>query len=120
MPTPDPARFIPMGPADFQVLLCLTREPQHGYAIMKVVEEASGGRVRIAVGSLYRIIGRLLSSNLVEEVDGLDDAPRPGKRRRCYALTALGRAVAQAEAQRLKDTVALAEAENLLTASREA
>ena len=102
------------------ILLSLSGEPRHGYAIMKMVEEASGSRVRIAVGSLYRIIGRLLSSNLVEEIDGLDDAPRPGRRRRCYGLTALGRAVVQAEAQRLKDTLALAEAQNLLTASKEA
>lgn len=114
MRQPDPASFLPLSPIDFQVLLALTRRSLHGYAIMKAVEEASGGRVRIAVGSLYRIIGRLLSSRLIQETEDPDQLPRPGKQRRSYGLTPLGLSVARAEARRLSDTVSQPEAQELL------
>jgi DNA-binding PadR family transcriptional regulator len=104
-----------MGPTDFQVLLVLIKKSLHGYAIMKAVEDASAGRVRIEVGSLYRIIGRLLTSGLIQEAADDDETPRPGRQRRAYTLTDLGLAVARAEAGRLRDTVALARAEELLT-----
>ena len=114
MPQPDPSRFLPLSPTDFQVLLALTRCSLHGYAIMKAVEEASGGRVRVAVGSLYRIIGRLVTSRLIEETEEPDAIPRPGKQRRRYGLTPLGIAVVRAEAQRLRDTVSQADVLKLL------
>lgn len=114
MSSSDPTDFIPMSPMDFQVLLVLSREPLHGYAIMKAVEEVSSGRVRIEMGSLYRIIGRLLTNGLIEEAPDRDDSPRPGRRRRSYRLTPLGVDVARAEALRLRDTVEIALAEELL------
>jgi PadR family transcriptional regulator PadR len=114
MPSAEPTDFLPMGPTDFQLLLALIKRPLHGYAIMKAVEDASSGRVRIEVGSLYRIIGRLLASGLIREAADDDDTPRPGRQRRSYTLTDLGVAVARAEAGRLRDTVALAQAEELL------
>ncbi len=111
----SPGNFLPMSPTDFQVLLALAREPLHGYAIMKVVEETSGGRLNIEIGSLYRIIARLSSSGLIEENGESNSEPRPGRKRRIYTLTPLGRAVARAEARRLSDTLALARSEKLLT-----
>ena len=114
MRQPDPSTFLPLSPTDFQVLLALTSASLHGYAIMKAVEEASAGRVQVAVGSLYRIIGRLLTSRLIEEVEEPDTVPRPGKQRRKYGLTPLGIAVVRAEAQRLKDTVSQTEVLKLL------
>ena len=112
---PNPGSFLPLSPTDFQVLLALARQPLHGYAIMKVVEESSDGRLSIEIGSLYRIIARLSSAGLIEESREPDAEPRPGRKRRVYGLTPLGRAVAQAEAHRLRDTVALARAEKLIT-----
>jgi DNA-binding PadR family transcriptional regulator len=117
MSKPDPETFLPLSPTDFQLLLALNGEPLHGYAIMKEVERASGGRVRIEAGSLYRVIARLLGSRLIEEAEKADDRPRPGQPRRSYALTELGRAVARAEARRLRDTLALARAGDLLGGS---
>ena len=114
MPKQDPGSFLPLSPIDFQVLLVLARQPLHGYAVMKAVEETSGGRLNIEIGSLYRIIARLSSSGLIEESGESDPEPRPGRKRRIYGLTPLGRAVARAEAQRLSDTVAMAKAEKLL------
>lgn len=110
----DADAFLPLSPTDFQILLVLEGERLHGYAIMKEVERASAGRVRIEAGSLYRVIARLLASRWIEESEPEDDRPRPGQPRRSYALTDMGRAVVRAEATRLRDTLALARARGIL------
>jgi len=110
----DPSDFLPLSPSDFQVLLVLARGPAHGYSIMKDVEESSGGRVRIELGSLYRLIARLLATGMIEEASGAIHPPHAGKKRRTYEITVLGLAVARAEAERMRDTLAHAHAEKLL------
>jgi len=103
--------FLPLRPADLQVLLVLTEGPRHGYGLMKAVEEQSGGRVRLEVGSLYRLIGRMLDAGLVEEAPVAPKAaarePR-GERRRYYRITPLGRRAAGAELERLRRVLAVA------------
>jgi DNA-binding PadR family transcriptional regulator len=94
-------------PADFHILLALAQGPRHGYGIMKEVEQESGGGVRLEIGSLYRLLGRLLDSGLIEDADG--DA-----RRRYYRLTRLGRRVLRTEAERMADLVHLMRARRLL------
>ena len=95
-------------------MLVLIRGPAHGYGIMKEVENASGGRVRIELGSLYRLIGRLLTTGMIDEASSAESPPHAGKRRRTYEITQLGLAVARAEAERMRDTVAIARDEKLL------
>src|SRR5437667_397925 len=56
--TPEPA--APLTPAMFQILLALADGEKHGYAILKEVEEHTGGEVRLSTGTLYGIIKRLL------------------------------------------------------------
>ena len=102
--------FIPLSPTDFQVLLALSRESLHGYGIMKTVEDVSGGRVRVEIGSLYRIVARLLASGLIEEDQEAESVVHAGKQRRCYRITAVGLSVARAETNRLRDAVAQADA----------
>jgi DNA-binding PadR family transcriptional regulator len=84
---------------------------------MKDVEESSGGRVRIELGSLYRLIARLLTTGLIEEASNTNHAPHAGKKRRTYQITQLGLAVARADAERMSDTLTLARAEKLLAGS---
>lgn len=110
----DADTFLPLPPADFHILVALSRAPLHGYAIMKEVEVASGGRVGIEVGSLYRMINKLVSKELVERAPNPDEGPRPGRPHQSYRLTALGSAVVRAEARRLRDTVAMARVQELL------
>ncbi|MEE8583889.1 MAG: helix-turn-helix transcriptional regulator, partial [Acidobacteriota bacterium] len=64
--------------------------------------------------SLYRAVNRLLESGLVAESEERPDPQQDDQRRRYYRLTALGREVAQAEAQRLEWTVASARSKKLL------
>jgi DNA-binding PadR family transcriptional regulator len=93
--------------ADFHILLVLAEGPRHGYGIMKDVERESGGGVRLEIGSLYRLLGRLLDSGLIEDADG-------DERRRYYRITRLGRRVLKTEAGRLADLVHLIRARRLL------
>lgn len=108
-PTSDPAPFLPLSPADFQLLLVLLDGERHAYGIAQAVEEQERGRVPLELGSLYRMLGRLHDGGLIED----DPVPRPspaGPRRKVYRITPLGRAVARAEASRLRDVLAVADA----------
>ncbi len=109
----DPLEFLPLSATDFQLLLALTAGELHGYAISKTVREASGGRVRIGLGSLYRILARLLNSGIVEESESDDAALEEGAKRRKYRLTELGRGIFRAEVNRLCEALALARSSSL-------
>ena len=102
--TSDVQRFLPLKPQDLHILTVLVRANAHGYGIMRTVEDETDGRVRLEVGSLYRLLGRLLDQGLIEEVAPPDD--ETDTRRRHYGITALGRNVARAETRRLADFVA--------------
>jgi DNA-binding PadR family transcriptional regulator len=106
----DPAAVLPLTPALFHVLLSLADGQKHGYAILKEVEHRTGGTVTLSTGTLYGIVKRLLADGIIREsAAGSDD------RRRAYRLTAFGRKVALAEAERLRDLVVSAQAKKLLT-----
>jgi DNA-binding PadR family transcriptional regulator len=93
--------------ADFHILLVLADGPRHGYGIMKEAETESGGAVRLEIGSLYRILSRLLDAGLIEDADS-------DERRHYYRITRLGRRVLKAEAERLAGLVELVRARRLL------
>ena len=111
----DPDEMLPLSPAAFHVLLALAEGERHGYAIIKDVEARTGGRVRMGPGTLYGAVKRMLEEGLIEESDERPDAALDDERRRYYRLTAFGRRVAAAEAERLSGLVAAARARNLLS-----
>ena len=115
----DPLSFLPLTSVVFEILLALADGERHGYAIMQEVEDRTGGAVQLRPGSLYRAVNRLLESGLVAESEERPDPAQDDQRRRYYRLTAMGREVAQAEAQRLEWAVASARSKKLL-GSREA
>ncbi|MBZ5600780.1 MAG: helix-turn-helix transcriptional regulator [Acidobacteriia bacterium] len=94
-------------PADFHILLALADGPRHGYGIMKEVERESSGAVRLEVGSLYRLLARLLEEGLIEEADA-------DERRKFYRITRLGRKILKTEAERLAGVVELIRSRRLL------
>jgi DNA-binding PadR family transcriptional regulator len=108
-PARDPASLLPLTPALFHVLLALVDGEKHGYAILKDVAERTGGQVQLGTGTLYGIVKRLLADGLIRE-----SAAGSTERRRAYRLTAFGRKVALAEAERLRDMVNLAPLQRLL------
>jgi len=99
----------PLKSADFHILLTLADGPRHGYGIMKEAERESSGGVRLEIGSLYRLLGRLLESGLIEDAESLSD-----DRRRYYRITRSGRRALKTESERLAGLVELIRARRLL------
>ena len=83
------------------ILLALGTDAKHGYAIMQDIAERSGGRIRILPGTLYSTIKKMLADGLVEEIPPPARADSDDARRRYYRVTRQGKALAQAETQRL-------------------
>jgi DNA-binding PadR family transcriptional regulator len=102
--------FLPLQPAVFHILMALAEDDRHGYAIIQNVAGRTGGAVRLSAGTLYRSIQRMLEEGLLVEIDDRPDPEEDDERRRYYRITALGRNVARAEAQRLIDLVKMARA----------
>ena len=111
--TRDPRDLLPLTPALFQVLIALADGEQHGYAILKDIEQRTEGAVRLSTGTLYGIIKRLLTEGLIAE-RSTPSPPGHDERRRSYRLTPFGRAVALAETERLERDAALARATRAL------
>lgn len=97
-----PSRFLPLPTSSLHIMLVLRDGAMHGYAIMRQVEEDSGGAVRLGPGTLYGSIKRLLADGLVEESDVRPDPELDDQRRRYYRLTGLGERVCAAEVERLR------------------
>jgi hypothetical protein len=66
-----------MRPVEFEILLVLTGGESHGYGVIKEVEERSGGRNRVATGTLYRALRRLTSAGLTDPAGRRAVAHRP-------------------------------------------
>ena len=81
-------KLDPLPAAAFQIMLSLAEGDLHGYAIMRQVEEQTGGRLRLGPGTLYSSIQALLEGKLIEEVYRSEDTEDRQERRRYYRLTA--------------------------------
>jgi DNA-binding PadR family transcriptional regulator len=92
---------IPLTEATFLILMSLINAPQHGYAIMKDVEQVSAGRVKFSTGTLYGALKRLLDQGWIARFDavGTVETNRP---RKMYRLTGIGEAILLAEVDRLE------------------
>ena len=101
----------PLRPVVFAILVALNDAKLHGYGIMKVVNESMSRRALLGPGTLYRTLKELREEGLVDYTRGPSDAD---PRRRYYAITAHGRAVARAEAERMAEWVDVARAGRLL------
>ena len=108
----EPEAHLPLTESTFHILMALADGERHGYAIMRDVAERTGGAATLGPGTLYTSLKRLLGEGLVEEHEDRRDGD--DERRRYYRLTALGRAVARAEARRLLQLVRLAESRRLV------
>lgn len=105
---------LALTPAMFQVLLALGDDEKHGYAILKDVEDQTGGELKLSTGTLYAMIKRLVSEGVIKECRNRPPADQDDQRRRYYRLTALGRELVVAEAERLERLVAAAREKHLL------
>jgi DNA-binding PadR family transcriptional regulator len=108
-----PDDLLPLPPATFHILLALTDQDRHGYAILQDIEARTAGELRLSAGTLYRSIARMVDQGLITEVVRKGPARSQDERRRYYRITPFGRAVARAEMDRLTELVRLARARGL-------
>lgn len=107
----DPSVLLPLPQSAFHILLALADGERHGYSIAKEVTESTGGKIRLGSGTLYRQLRQMCTDGWISEIER-DDEDAMG--RRYYKLTPWGRRIAQAEAARLEELVALARSRRLL------
>ncbi|MBE5813610.1 MAG: PadR family transcriptional regulator [Clostridiales bacterium] len=84
----------------YYILLSLYT-PQHGYGIMQKAEQMSGGRVRLAAGTLYGALNALCDKGWIIQLP-----VESGSRKKEYKLTEKGLQVLQNELERLRQLVA--------------
>lgn len=85
--------------AVYYILLSLA-QPLHGYGIMQNVEQLSGGRVKLAAGTLYGAINTLLMKGWITALPGEKDS-----RKKEYQITEAGREALCAELVRLTELI---------------
>ena len=93
--------YSPLTETTFYILISLV-EPLHGYGIMTKIEEMTGGRVKLAAGTLYGALTTLLKNGLIERIG--EDPENP--RRIIYQITLLGEFLIDYEIKRLESMVA--------------
>ena len=86
--------------AVYYILLSLI-QPRHGYGIMQNVEGLSGGRVKLAAGTLYGAINALLEKGWIAAVPGEKES-----RKKEYQITAQGKRMLADELTRLRELLA--------------
>lgn len=85
--------YVPMTETGFYILLCLRNE-EHGYSIIRKVEEMTEGEIRLSPGTMYGSLGKM-------EKDGLIQFIREEEKRKIYLITELGKQVLDLETQRI-------------------
>jgi len=108
--------LLPLPAATFHILMAVSDQHRHGYAIIQDVASRTGGELKLSAGTLYRSIQRMLEQGLLVETRDRPDPDEDDERRRYYRITALGTAVARAEARRLSELLRMARARGLAPA----
>jgi DNA-binding PadR family transcriptional regulator len=83
--------------AVYYILLSLTK-PLHGYGIIQNAEKLSGGRVKLAAGTLYGAINGLIEKGWIEALP--EDK---SSRKKEYVITQTGREMLSKEIERLRE-----------------
>ncbi len=106
----DPSSLLPLPAAAFHILMAVADEDRHGYGIIQDVEARTRGELKLSAGTLYRSIQRMLEQGLLVETRERPEPELDDERRRYYRITSFGKAVARAEARRLRQLLELARA----------
>lgn len=86
--------YVPMTESSFYILLCM-RRPNHGYGIVQMVKEMTGGEIILAPGTMYGSLSKM-------EKDGLIRFVAEEDKRRIYQITALGEEILALEIKRIE------------------
>lgn len=89
----------PLTESTYYILLSLYT-PQHGYGIMQKTEALSGGRIRLAAGTLYGALTSLCEKGWIIPLPTDEES-----RKKEYKLTDKGLAALKSEWKRLRQLV---------------
>jgi DNA-binding PadR family transcriptional regulator len=114
-----PTELTPLREPTLFILLTLSKERKHGYAILKDVEVLSEGRVVLSTGTLYGALARLLEQGVIRKStddSGDSDSKKrsdniDNQRRKYYELTQFGYRVLALEIKRMGTILATASRE---------
>jgi DNA-binding PadR family transcriptional regulator len=112
-----PQDHLPLSVPVFQILLSLSDQDFHGYAIIQDIRARTDAEVELTASTLYAAIKRLLDERLIVEVESRTPGEGDDPRRRYYRITPTGLEVVRLEAARLERAVKMAR-QKKLTARR--
>jgi DNA-binding PadR family transcriptional regulator len=95
---------IPLQETTFFILLSLSRQPRHGYAILQDVAQLSNGRLQLSTGTLYGALRRMLDLAWIERYDAATETVN-GRIRKAYRITELGQKILNADVARMQDMI---------------
>lgn len=87
--------YLPLSESTYVIMLALADEPLHGYGVMQKVEALTNGTIALGPGTLYGVFSSLEKEGLIEKKNEIE-------RRKVYALTSRGKAVLQAQINRME------------------
>lgn len=103
---PDESESKPLSEAVLLILMSMSSQPRHGYALIKDIAGLSQGRVRLSTGTLYGALRRLLEDGWIERYQQEDTS----RDKQAYRLTQSGRRRLHWELQRLRQLTRAAKA----------
>jgi DNA-binding PadR family transcriptional regulator len=89
----------PLAPRDLLILSVLAEGEQHGYGIIKAVDERTEARVLLDPANLYRVLRRMRRDGWIREIE---TAQSEEARRRTYGITPRGLSILKTEVDRLE------------------
>ena len=84
--------LLPLQPATFHILMALSDEDRHGYAIIQEIAARTDGAIRLSAGTLYRSLQRMLEQGADRGDRG---PPRAGARTTSAGATTASRSSAR-------------------------
>ena len=95
---------IPLQETTFFILLSLSRQPRHGYAILQDVGQLSNGRIQLSTGTLYGALRRMLDQGWIDRFDEATGTVN-GRIRKAYRITELGQKILNADVARMQEMI---------------
>ncbi|MFV0395788.1 MAG: PadR family transcriptional regulator [Coprobacillaceae bacterium] len=89
------SKYTPMTEPSCYILIAITKESRHGYAIMQYVKQITNNKITITNGTLYGILSRMETDGLISIVNKDD--------KKAYEITSLGLKILTNEKNRIKE-----------------
>ncbi|RLL40583.1 PadR family transcriptional regulator [Oceanobacillus piezotolerans] len=86
----------PLSESTYLILLALSKEPLHGYGIIKEIENTSEGKYIIAPGTLYGVLKNLEKQGLIKTIA----VEKEHRKKKTYCITEQGKDVLHWEYER--------------------